>query len=456
MKSLKLKLLGGAVLLAAAGLAGTASATDIHGGGATLPAPAIAQAFGCYSGATTGADYLVRNSSGVLVDTAEKPCPANIASPVVSTNAYHYAGTGSGLGIAGFFSHDPSRYGTYPASAFPSVEFGLSDNALKQSDIDAYRNGGTVQGVTVVAPGATPTSGQYANPFQKYGDIIQVPNVIAAVAIAYKVPAGVTINTASGKLELTKTDLCKVFDGSYAYWDQIPNVTGHVRLLRVGRADSSGTTSLFTRHMAAICVGMSRNKFKTASGTSTLPSTSGWRLGTGNSGVYALLDGTKGTIGYVGSEYLVGSTLNAASIQEGTSATFLQPTAANATKAFNSLGFVAPSGDAQKNPLNWVPTDINSAVENPTSGYPIIGTSNTLLYSCYSSSAKVNALISPTSGALGFFRWYYTNTIVNSSSGLLAANGVAPLPSAMRTSVYNFLRASIRYKNQTGCTGKGA
>lgn len=456
MKSLKLKLFGGAVLLATTGLAGAAFATDIHGGGATLPAPAITQAFGCYSGAATGAEYLIRNSSGNLVDTAEKACPSNIASPVVASNTFHYAATGSGLGIAGFFSHDPSRYGTYPATAFPSVEFGLSDNALKQSDVDAYRNGGTVQGVTVVAPGATPTGSQYANPFEKYGDLIQVPNVIAAVGIAYKVPKGVTIGTASGKLELTKADLCKVFDGSYAYWDQIPNVTGHVRLLRVGRADSSGTTSLFTRHMAAICAGQTRNKFKAASGTSTLPSTSGWRLGTGNSGVVALLEGTNGTIGYLGSEYLVGSTLNAASIQEGTSATFLQPTAANATTAFNSLGFIAPTGDAQKNPLNWVPTDINSAVENPASGYPIIGTSNTLLYSCYSSTAKVNALISPSSSSLGFLRWYLTNSVVNSNAGLLAANGVAPLPSAMRTSIYNYLRATIKAKGATGCVGKGA
>lgn len=456
MKSLKLKLFGGAFLLATTSLAGAASATDIHGGGATLPAPVITQAYGCYSGAVTGVEYLIRNSSNNLIDTAEKPCPANIASPVVASNAFHYAATGSGLGIAGFFSHDPSRFGNYPGTPFPSVEFGLSDNALKQSDVDAYRNGGTVQGVTVVAPGATPTGSQYANPFEMYGDLIQVPNIIAAVGIAYKVPKGVTINTASGKLELTKTDLCKVFDGSYAYWDQIPNVTGHVRLLRVGRSDSSGTTSLFTRHMAAICAGQTRNKFKTASGTTTLPSTSGWRLGAGNSGVAALLEGTNGTIGYLGTEYLVSSTLNAASIQEGTSATFLQPTAANATKAFNSIGFTTPTGDAQKNPLNWVPTEINSAVENPTAGYPIIGTSNTLLYSCYSTTAKVNALLSPTTSSLGFLRWYYTNSVVNSSTGLHAANGVAPLPSAMRTSVYNYLRATIKTKGAAGCVGKGA
>lgn len=456
MKSLKLKLFGGAFLLATTGLAGAASATDIFGGGATLPAPALTQAFGCYNGSAVGVEYLVRNSSGNLTDTAEKPCPATVTSPVNASHAYHVAATGSGIGIAAYFSHDPSRYGTYPAMPFSSVDFGLSDNALKQSDIDAYNNGGTVQGVTVVAPGATPTGSQYANPFEKYGNLIQVPNVIAAVGIAYKVPTGVTIGTASGKLELTKADLCKVFDGTYTYWDQIPKVTGHVRLLRVGRSDSSGTTSLFTRHMAAICAGQTRNKFKAASGTSTLPSTSGWRLGAGNSGVVTLLEGTNGTIGYLGSEYLVTSTLNAASIQEGTSDTFLQPTAANATKAFNSLGFVAPSGTAQDNPLSWVPTDINSSVENPTSGYPIIGTSNFLFYSCYATQDKVKALIWPDTKNVGFFRWYYTNAAVNATSGLLAGNGVAPLPSAFRTSVYNFLRAKILYKGQAGCVGKGA
>lgn len=457
MTSLKLKLLGGAFLIAAAGMAGSASAAEIHGGGATLPAPAIAQSFGCYSGTAVGVDFLVRNSTNNLIDTAEKPCPAGVATPVNAAHRFHYASTGSGLGIAGFYSHDPARYGIYPASPFASVEFGLSDNALKQSDLDAYNNGGTVQGVTVVAPGVTPTPGtNYANPFEKFGALIQVPNVIAAVAIAYKVPTGVTISTASGKLELTKLDLCRVFDGTYAYWDQLPNVTGHVRLLRVGRSDSSGTTSLFTRHMAAICAGQTRNKFKTAAGTSTLPSTSGWRLGAGNSGVSTLLSGTNGTIGYVGSEFLVGSSFVAASIQEGTSSTFLQPTAANATAAFNGLGFTAPSGANQLNPLNWVPTDLNSAVENPLVGYPIVGTSNTLLYSCYSNATKVNALLSPTSGSVGFFRWYYTHAAVNGTSGILAASGVSPLPSAFRTSVYNFLRANVKATGATGCVGKGA
>lgn len=455
MSSLKASLLGSVFLLAASG-AGSAFATDIHGGGATLPAPAITQAFSCYSGAATGVDYLVRNSSSDLINTAEKTCPSYITSPINAANRFHYAATGSGLGIAGYFSHDPSRYGNYPASPFPSVEYGLSDNALKQSDLDAYNNGGTVQGVTVVAPGVTPTPGtNYANPFEKFGALIQVPNVIAAVAIAYKVPAGVTISTPDGKLRLAATDLCNIFNGGYSYWDQLPNVTGHVRLIRVGRSDSSGTTSLFTRHMAAICAGTSRNKFKTAAGTSTLPSTSGWRLGAGNSGVAALLEGTKGTIGYLGSEYLVTSTLNAASLKENGSSSYLQPTAANATAAFNSLGFVAPTGSAQANPLNWVPTDLNSAVENPPAGYPIVGTSNTLLYSCYSSTAKVNALVSPSTGSLGFFRWYYTNNAINASNGLLSINGVAGLPSAFRTAIYNFLRANIK-TNTGACAGKGA
>lgn len=452
MKSLKLKLLGSALLLAA-GTTGTAHAADIYGGGATLPAPALSQAFNCYAG---NADYLVRNSTGDLVDTAEKACPAGVTSPVNKNNVYHAAATGSGIGIAAYFSHDASRYGNYPATPFASVEYGLSDNALKQSDVDAWNNGGTVQGVTVVAPGATPTGSQYANPFEQYGNLIQVPNVIAAVGIAYKVPAGVTIGTTSGKLELTKKNVCDIFLGNVTYWDQLPSVTGHVRIIRVGRQDSSGTTSLFTRFMASACAGVTRNKFTNPAGTSTLPVTSGWRLGTGSSGVATLLDTTKGAIGYLGSEYLVSSSLQSASLQEGTGSTYLQPTAANATAAFNSLGFTAPADAAQQNPLNWVPTNLNSAVANPPAGYPIIGTSNTLFYGCYASTAKVNALISPSTSAQGFFRWYYTNAAVVGTSGILAQNGVAPLPSAFRTAIYNFLRANMKVKGATGCTNKGA
>ncbi|WP_158595845.1 substrate-binding domain-containing protein [Oleomonas cavernae] len=457
MTSLKMKLLGGAFFMAAAGFAGTASATDIFGGGATLPAPAMTQAFKCYSGATTGVDYRVRDSANNLNDTAEAACPSYITTPVNAAHLYHYAASGSGRGIAGFYSHDASRFGTYLSTPFTSVEYALSDNALKQADLDAYNNGGTIQGVTVVAPGVTPTPGtNYANPFEKYGALIQVPNVIGAVAVAYKVPTGVTIGTASGKLELTKADYCKIFNGAVSYWDQLPNVTGHVRIYRTGRSDSSGTTSLFTRHMAAVCSFLSTNKFKDPAGTGTLPSTTGWRLGAGNSGVATILSSTNGAIGYLGSEFLVGSSLVAASLQEGTSATFLQPTAANATAAYNSLAFPTPAGADQFNPLKWVPTNLNSSVANPTAGYPIMGTSNTLLYSCYSSAAKVNALLAPNTGALGFFRWYYTNAAVNASNGVLAANGVAALPSALRTSIYNFLRANIKATGGTGCVGKGA
>lgn len=461
MSSLKSRLLGAAAGLAATtGFAGVVLATDISGGGATLPAPAFAQSWQCYSGAATGVDYLVRNSSGNLVTTAAPACPPSAITPINTAVKFHYAATGSGLGIAGFFSHDPSRYGTYPATPFASVKFGLSDNALKQSDLDAYNSGGTVQGVTVVAPGVTPTPGtNYANPFQKFGKLLQVPDVIGAVAVVYRLPAGVKINTPTGKLQLTKKAYCDIFNGNITKWSQLPNVTltgtTDPAITRVGRLDSSGTTSLFTRHLAAVCTSSAGNVFTNTAGTTLLPSTTGWTLGAGNSGVATAVNGKKGAIGYVGSEFLGGGKyLKAAELQAGSSATFLLPTATNAAAGFNASGFPVPTSTATLNPLNWVPTQLNSSIANPSSGYPIIGTSNVLLYSCYSTADEVAALTDPTKG---FFHWYYTAGDPNGSSGILAQNGVAALPKTFRLAIDKFLRKYVYVKNAvSACKNKGA
>ena len=62
MTSLKLKLLGGAFLMAATGMAGTASATEIHGGGATLPAPA--PSYRCHLPANGGPGVTPRTITG--------------------------------------------------------------------------------------------------------------------------------------------------------------------------------------------------------------------------------------------------------------------------------------------------------------------------------------------------------------------------------------------------------
>jgi hypothetical protein len=67
-------------------------------------------------------------------------------------------------------------------------------------------------------------------------------------------------------------------------------------------------------------------------------------------------------------------------------------------------------------------SDISSPVSDPanTNAYPIVATTNVLLYSCYGVPAELAAV-------RNFFNWYFTDDIVNNrSTGILARAGFSP------------------------------
>ncbi|MDR3509120.1 MAG: substrate-binding domain-containing protein [Caulobacteraceae bacterium] len=521
MSSFKLRaLLGVSALAAASALAASASATTtIYGGGSSLLAPYWNQTANCYD-ADTGA-YLVKGTPATSVSTST---PSGVTCSPTTGNAIAYDSTGSGSGIGAVYAHTPTvalfgstdSAGTIPV--YSTVNYGLSDNSLVTADLSVYNSGGTEgsgsSAVTVVAPGVTPGTGQYGNPKSLYGALVQFPVSVDPVAIAYSpvykkvLRANGSVTTysfnvqspnsdSSGGLKLDATTYCKILSGQISNWNDSaltalnggvsladpsdPNFsTFSVPLQIVGRSDSSGTTSILTRHLAAVCG--TGNAFGTA-GSTTLPSslqgpiydktlsnnnavsgesTTQFTRAAGSDGVAKYVAFTalptvvgnanaiyQGRIGYVGSDYALPAVtntgantynLNVADLKNS-NGDYVEPTGATALTAFGSIlppqststgaysAGVTANG-LRNDPTAWVQsTSATAPLATPSAAnaYPIVGTTNFLGYTCYSDASR-----------LALLNAYLTFQLTNSNAQtILAKAGLAALPSAWTTAITN-------------------
>lgn len=541
-------------------LPGPQTTERVYGNGASLPAPYFRQAADCYS---LNFPLILAGNPPVYqnIDPFSfngQPSQNCATTDYITNRQIQYLSTGSGTGILAFYSHDPARAGdTNPAPGvqlFTRINYALSETALGTNDVNVYNNGGTIPGsnpaVTVVAPGATPGTGQYANPAYNRGALIQFPILIAPVAIGYdpiykKVRAADNSVTTyelrnrwerddqSGGIRLDQNLVCAIFNGDVDNWNDTrfrPNNrnasfkaeadtgTFSVPLQIVGRRDSSGTTSLFTRFMANACEDYTGNSYGNStsrlpgvyvegSNTRTTPTLNKdlvgavWdknsdNFGPGrvfvnptengpetigkftvadqNDGVAKYLDFTQeptadvgstvvqGRIGYIGPDYVLPGVeftgqnnfgLKTADIANATG-NFRAPTSVNAFQGYKTIS--APESDTAGNyvenaactagtapattkcrnrPQDWVePADKNSPLANPSqaAAYPIVGTSNALLYSCYTRALSARVLQS-------FFGNYYlaSLTVNDAAQGLLASSGFSPLPQSWRRAAKN-------------------
>ena len=434
--------------------------TAIFGGGASLPAPYLRQAADCW-GEKIDLAFADKAATQSINDFfyAGSPnfdCATQTVSP---TNVVSYISVGSGRGILGWFAHtgfynsggavDVTKDNwlntviggpNAPAVYATKVNFAASEAGIAQTDpsgggdIDTYNgtkldsNGNSI-GATVAqsgqriaiqsfsginaptTPALTGTGFQYPNPRKTYGRAIQIPLLIAIPTIALDPIYKKTVdgsgnitetsykNTASGKIKLTNTQLCNIFDGVDTNFGQdglaatfglqaadVPNAS-NINIQIVGRSDGSGTTAIVYRHLAKICSVLTpgTNKYTTgAFGNASLnvPDTlkgpaynkgqaisvppSGETLGiftraNGNDGVAEYLnfsripnDAASNTvgqttiyqarIGYVGNDYVLPSVLANGQNTYGLISTLLQnglgafvaASPASATKAFGT------------------------------------------------------------------------------------------------------------------------
>jgi ABC-type phosphate transport system substrate-binding protein len=517
--SRKIFLLGATALLSAtAGLAGGVCAqvtTQIYDGGNTLFAPFLRQSEDCYGNPTPlviqGANTHSPTTVSITPFNYTGSPPFNCATTHVdSTVQLNTIETGSGTNIKAVFSHDATTFwgDTVPPGSnntpYPAVHFGTSETPLGASDVTVYNSGGVEQGVTF---SLSPQAGQYPIPQPLYGNLIQYPMIIAPLAIAYdstykrvRQGNGSVVSyhfhihrpnkDGSGGLVLDAATYCAIFNGQITDWNQIPtslngNVslkdpadhsTFSVPLTIVGRTDSAGATSTWTRHLAAICPNViSGNQYADAATTLPTPlqgpawTSTNPNYGPGSGvtdvpGKYTRATGAQGVAAYIQFDpnNLPGSQAGASVVQgrigyDGTDETLpavtntgqnsfglnqadilrvpgklaIEPNGKTAALAYNQ-NILPPTGANRSQQALWVqPASKTAPVAIPsnTLAYPIVGTSNFLGYTCYASAGVATNLVK-------YLDWFEANTLLtNPTLGLIVAGGSSPMPTAWRTAI---------------------
>uniref|UniRef100_B8HNN7 Phosphate-binding protein n=1 Tax=Cyanothece sp. (strain PCC 7425 / ATCC 29141) TaxID=395961 RepID=B8HNN7_CYAP4 len=244
-----------------------------------------------------------------------------------------YQSVGSGAGVNQFLA------GT--------VDFGATDAPLTDKERQQYQT-------------------------QYNGEPVQIPMTGGAVVFAYNLGGDVK------NLRLSRQAYCGIVTGELTNWNdpQIAQDNPGANLPNspinfVHRSDGSGTTFIFTNHIAAACPNWKAGVGKSVS----------WPTGAGakgNEGVTAQIQQTQGAIGYIEYSYAVNNNLNFATLEN------------------RSGQFVAPSPETAARVLEGqqIPADFALEVPDPTDqqAYPIVGLTWLLLYHSYADPQKAVAL----------------------------------------------------------------
>lgn len=241
-----------------------------------------------------------------------------------------YQSVGSGSGVKSFMDR--------------TVDFAASDAAMKPEDMVKVEGG-----------------------------VQLIPMTAGSIVLAYNLPD-------VPNLRLSREAYAGIFLGKLTRWNdpliakanpgaKLPDQPINV----VVRADSSGTTFVFSKHLAAISP-----EFANTVGVNNMPN---WPVGTrskGNEGVTASILTTPGAIGYIEYGYAHSQNLHMAAL-ENRSGNFLAPTTDSAKAALASAE---------------MPTDFIAWVPDPDGhdAYPIVTYTWMILYKKYDNKYKLDAL----------------------------------------------------------------
>jgi ABC-type phosphate transport system substrate-binding protein len=363
----------------------------------------------------------------------------------VANGSVTYFGVGSGAGQSAFLNNDSTQFS---AGLSATVNFANSDAPLSTAQISTYQAGRA----------------------KTDGALIQIPYIITPITIPLvNAPAGTgpaLPNSTTPTVALNDADLCGIFSGAFTNWNQVTNPDNGSKypaaaITVVYRADNSGTTDLLTAHLAKVCPAtglpiafVETQGFASLFPSSTPPST--FKSASGSGGVATLLNSLKaaGTaaVGYISPDWTntslapssasaAANQLAVASLRNTSTGTDVVPTFANATVA---VGTINPPANAitAANPANWVPN-----ASNPTTGYPISGTSQIIVSQCY---ANHNTTPSVAGSVVDFLTQHYSA----SNATLLHNNGFDSVPASFLTAITNdFLTSSnaLGIGNSTKC-----
>jgi ABC-type phosphate transport system substrate-binding protein len=465
--------------------AGPASAqiTTLYGGGSTLAASTYAQLFKSLdnvNGTTTcggtfqptGTVDTVCNSygyigsgTGVAALIADSSAANNTCSPVSTSPKF-------ACPAGGQTTPADVEYGTYPnpsgiPAAFNVVAYAASDSSLSSAQIGYWNNGsGTQSGVTFHA-----AQKPIAGPLE------QIPTFGTPITIPYKFNGAVNV---LGGIQLTEAQLCGVFSGTITTTND-PHLTGTAgdstnypnaylgktvpasTITVVYRSDNSGTTYLFTQHLAAVCQNLgvpaanvpvtftATQSFAGVFGANGNPALPANFVGeSGSAGVEGKINSTTYSIGYLSPDYtkiaprnasgafpVVASLLNRHAVSSG----YVTPNTANTTAALATADL---SHIDVTNPTTWSPP-----AADPTAGYPIVGFTNVIFPQCFASNDVASNLYT-------FLQAFQTGS---GNGPLFAQGGFVPVPAGLATfinaNILNNSSANVDLQNASLCQAAG-
>ena len=200
----------------------------------------------------------------------------------------NYQAVGSGSGRKSFLDE--------------TVDFGASDDPMKQVDINKSKRG-----------------------------LVQIPMTGGTIAFGYNMP--------DCDLKLTQEQAVQVAIGEINNWSQV-GCDDH-KMTWVYRSDGSGTTAAFTNSMKAFS-----KKWKLGTGKSVA-----WPVGIGNkgnAGVAGNIRTTLGAIGYVNQSYIKGEIVAAA--LENKNGEFIKPSVESGAVALNGISLDENLAGTDPNP----------------------------------------------------------------------------------------------------------
>lgn len=217
--------------------------------------------------------------------------------------------------------------------------------------------------------------------------LLQFPAIIGGVVVAVNIP-GVDGNA----LKLTGPVIADIYLGRIRMWNapQIRNLNPGMNLPALAiapayRADSSGTTNLFTNYLASVSL-----PFQSQVGAGNSVS---WRAGIGapgNAGVAGAIRNTRGAIGYVEYAYATENNMQVATLQNR-SGQWVRP----GTQAFAA----AAAGANWNNAPNLAVSMINT---QGAANWPIVGPSYILVPKNPNDPERARRV-------LAFFDWAFNN-----------------------------------------------
>ena len=217
-----------------------------------------------------------------------------------------------------------------------TVDFADSDAPLQSSDMSAFPKG---------------------------TQVVEIPVVLGAVAIAYNVPGLKT------GLRLDGPTVADIFLGKVKSWsdheitDLNPGVTiPNLPIQTVHRADESGTTFVFTSWLS-----QESSTWSSQVGADKAVQWPNGTGGNGSSGVAAAIQQTKGAVGYVEYQYAATSSLGVAAVKGKGSSGFVSPSVDSISAAGGGLSF----------PISATTNVLNSSASG---AYPITSTTYFMAY----------------------------------------------------------------------------